>query len=58
MTKAKFLGVVFDRTLFKKKKNHVGYLKTNGLNAPDILKVAGHTDWGGIGKLYSAFIDP
>ena len=44
VTEAKFLGVVFDRTLAY--KNHVDYLKTNCLKALDILKVADHTDWG------------
>ena len=44
VTEAKFVGVVFDRTLSY--KNHVDYLKTNCLKALDILKVEGHTDWG------------
>ena len=44
VTEAKFLGVIFDRTLFY--SNHVKYHKTNFLKALDILKVVGHTDWG------------
>ena len=44
VTEAKFVGVVFDRTLSY--KNHVDYLKTNGLKAVDISKVIGHTDLG------------
>ena len=43
VTEAKFLGVVFDRTLSY--SSHVNYLKTNCLKALDILKVVGHTDW-------------
>ena len=35
---------MFDQTLYK---SHVDYLKTNCLKALDILKVVGHTDWGG-----------
>ena len=42
VTEAKFLGVIFDRTLSY--ITHVNYLKTNGLKALNILKVAGHTD--------------
>ena len=58
---AKFLGVVFDRTLSY--SSLVNYLRTNCLKALDILKVIGHTDWGEeegglIGKLSSAFIEP
>ena len=44
---AKFLGVIFDRTLSY--SSHVNYLKTNCLKALDIFKVfkiVGHTDWG------------
>ena len=44
VTEVKFLGVVFDRTLSY--KNHVDYLKTNGLKAVDISKVIGHADLG------------
>ena len=44
VTEAKFLGVVFDRTLSC--RSHVDYLKTNCLLALDILKVVGHTNWG------------
>ena len=44
VTEAKFLGVIFDRTLSY--SSHVKYLKTNCLKALDILKVVGHTDWG------------
>ena len=44
VTEAKFLGVIFDRTLFY--SSHIKYLKTNCLKALDILKVVGHTDWG------------
>ena len=44
VTEVKFFGVVFDRTLSY--KNHVDYLKTNGLKAVDISKVIGHTDLG------------
>ena len=45
VTEAKFLGVIFDRTLSYSR--HVNYLKTNCLKALGILKVVGHTDWGG-----------
>ena len=38
VSEAKFLGVVFDRTLSY--KSHVDYLKTN------CLKIVGHIDWG------------
>ena len=55
VTEAKFLGVVFDRTVSC--KSHVHYLSTNCLKALDILKVVGHMDGGQMGKLYSAFID-
>ena len=44
VTKAKFLGVVFDRTLSH--KSHISYLRKKILKALDILKVVGHTDWG------------
>ena len=44
VTEAKFLGVIFDRTLSY--SSPVNYLKTNCLKALDILKVVGHTDWG------------
>ena len=44
VTEAKFLSVIFDRTLSY--SSHVNYLKTNCLKALDILKVVGHTDWG------------
>ena len=44
MTEAKFLGVIFDRTLSY--SSHVNYPKTNCLKALDILKVVDHTDWG------------
>ena len=44
VTEAKFLGVIFDRTLSY--SSHVNYLKTNCLKALDILKVVGHIDWG------------
>ena len=43
VTEAKYLGVIFDRTLSY--SSHVKYLKTNCLKALDILKVVGHTDW-------------
>ena len=61
VTEAKFLGVIFDRTLSY--NSHVNYLKTNCPKALYILKVVGHTDLGGGGggqfrKLYSVFIDP
>ena len=56
VTEAKFLGVIFYRALSY--NSHVNYLKTNCLRAVDILKIVGHTDWGQIGKLYSAFIEP
>ena len=42
VTETTFLGVIFDRTLSY--ITHVNYLKTNGLKALNILKVAGHTD--------------
>ena len=45
VTEAKFLGVIFDRTLSC--SSHINYLKTNCLKVLDILKVVGHTDWGG-----------
>ena len=48
VTEAKFLGVIFDRTLSY--SSHVKYLKTNCLKALDILKVVAHTDWGGRSK--------
>ena len=44
VTEAKFLGVIFDRTLSY--SSHVKDLKTNCLKALDIFKVVGHTDWG------------
>ena len=44
VTEAKFLGVIFDRTLSY--NSHVNYLKTNCLKALYIIKVVGHTDWG------------
>ena len=53
VTEAKFLGVVFDRTLLY--TNYVDYPKTNCLGALDILKVVGQTDWE---EHYLAFIDP
>ena len=56
VTEAKFLGVIFDRTLSY--SSHVKYLKTNCLKALDILKVVGHTDWGPIKKLYCVSIEP
>ena len=56
VTEAKFLGVIFDRTLSY--SSHVNYLKTNCLKALDILKVVGHTDWGPTRKLYSVSIEP
>ena len=55
ITAAKFLGVIFDRTLSY--SIHVKYLKTNCLKALDILKVVGHTDWGPIKKLYCVSIE-
>ncbi|WP_295513796.1 hypothetical protein, partial [Thiolapillus sp.] len=58
VTEAKFLGVIFDRTLSY--SSHVNYLKTNCLKALDILKVVGHTDWGADQKtllcLYRALV--
>ena len=36
----KFLGLIFDTKL------HIQYLKTSCQKALDILRVAGHTDWG------------
>ena len=58
VTEAKFLGVIFDRTLSY--SSHVNYLKTNFLKALDILKVVGHTDWGADQKtllcLYRALV--
>ena len=58
VTEAKFLGVIFDRTLSY--NSHVNYLKTNCLKALDILKVVGHTDWGADQKtllcLYRALV--
>ena len=56
VSEAKFLGVVFDRTLSY--SSHVNYLKTNRLKALYILKVVGHTDWGQTRKVYSVFIGP
>ena len=44
VAEARFLGVIFDRTLSY--SSHVSYLKTNCLKALEILKVVGHTDWG------------
>ena len=43
VTEVKLLGVIFDRTLSY--NSHVKYLKTNCLEALDIFKVEGHTDW-------------
>ena len=58
VTEAKFLGIIFDRTLSY--NSHVNYLKTNCLKALDILKVVGHTDWGADQKtllcLYRALV--
>ena len=58
VTEAKFLCVVFDRTLSYQR--HADYLKTNYLKALDILKVVGHTDWGADQKtllcLYRALV--
>ena len=45
VTETKFLGIIFDRTL--PYSSHANYLKTNCLKALDILKVVGHTHWGG-----------
>ena len=56
VTEAKFLGVIFDRTLSY--SSHVKYLKTNSLKTLDILKVVGHTDWRPIKKLYCVSIEP
>ena len=42
VTEAKFLGVIFDRTLAY--IIHVDYLKTDCLKALAILKVVSHTD--------------
>ena len=44
VTEAKFLGVIFDRTLSY--SSPVNYLKTNCLKALDMFRVVGHTDWG------------
>ena len=44
VTEAKFLGVVFDRSLSY--RSHIDYLKTNCMKALNILKVVGHTDLG------------
>ena len=44
VTEAKFLGIIFDRTLSQ--SSHVNYLTTNCLKALDILKLVGHTDLG------------
>ena len=55
VTKAKFLNVVFDRTLSY--NSHVNYLKRNCLKARDIKKkrkekkVIRHTNWRQLGKL-------
>ena len=58
VTEAKFLGVVFDRTLSY--NGHVEYLRTNCLKALDILKVVGHTNLGADRKtllcLYQALV--
>ena len=58
VTEAKFLGVIFDRTLSY--SSHVNYLKTNCLKALNIFKVVGHTDWGADQKtllcLYRALV--
>ena len=58
VSEAKFLGVIFDRTLSY--SSLVNYLRTNCLKALDILKVVGHTDWGGDQKtllcLYRALV--
>ena len=57
VTEAKFLGVIFDRTLSY--SSHVKYLKTNCLKTLDILKVVGQPDWGADQKtlcLYRALV--
>ena len=58
VTEAKFLGVIFDRTLSY--SSHIKYLKTNCLKALDIFYVVGHTDWGADQKtllcLYRALV--
>ena len=58
ITEAKFLGVIFDRTVSY--SSHVKYLKTNCLKVLVILKVVGHTDWGADQKtllcLYRALV--
>ena len=56
VTEAKFLGVVFDRTLLY--TNYVDYPKTNCLGALDILKEFGHIDWAQIEKPYSTSTEP
>ena len=43
VSEAKFLGVIFDRTLSYRR--HVNYLRTKCHKALDILKVVGHTVW-------------
>ena len=52
VTEAKFLGVIFDKTLSY--SSHVNYLKINCLKALDILKIVGHADWGGGGRSESS----
>ena len=54
VTEAKFLGVIFDRTL--PYTSRVIYLKTNCLKALDILKVVGHSDWGADQKTLLCFL--
>ena len=58
VTEAKFLGIIFDRTLSY--ISPANYLKTNCLKSLNILKEVGHTDWGADQKtlhcLYRALV--
>ena len=52
-TEAKFLDVIFDRTLSY--SSRVNYLKTNCVKDLNVLKVIGHTDWGADQKTLLCF---
>ena len=56
VTDAKFLAVIFDRTLSY--SSHVNYLKSNCLKALDVLKVVGHTEWGADRKTVLSLFEP
>nr|KAG5702023.1 hypothetical protein BaRGS_015758 [Batillaria attramentaria] len=55
---AKFLGLIFDRRLTF--RSHIKYLRASCMKALDVLRVVGHTDWGGdrtvLLRLYRALV--